>query len=291
MADEILKKVMGSPKPRGLKRLVLMVIAAEAGDDGSLLYENAEDTFASLARCSSMRADRFSRIVRELRDDAFVTTGKGVIVVNVGGLGEAVKPSGQTTLVEPEAEDKGQGVSKGGQGNSPDGSAGAPATDVDQIIARYREVFKPRWAVAPEEERREVRAALQVASLKECLEAIDGCKASAYHQGENKNRKKFNTLTHIFKGKKGGRTRREQIDMFIDTLRKAQATTGTVKTSADPAIIDSKKEEVRRGFRLKHDPEAVTRGEKAEEFLEEHGIATTRRTDGYPLWPQIEEDG
>jgi hypothetical protein len=156
---------------------------------------------------------------------------------------------------------------------------------VDEVWGCYVLSMKPSSTIAGEEERKIIRAALKVASVKECKEAIEGCHASAYHMGDNPRRKKYNTISHILRGKRGKRTTREQIDMLRDIREKAIESGTAVVTSVDPALVAQRKDDVRRGFRLKGDPEAQQRAKAAEAWLKEHGIPTQRRADGYPLWP------
>lgn len=170
------------------------------------------------------------------------------------------------------------------QPTSRDGSQ-ATREAVDEIWACFVLHMKPSSTIAGEEERKIIRAALKVASVQECKEAIEGCRASAYHMGDNPQGRRYNTISHILRGKRGKRTAREQIDMLRDIREKAIASGTAVVSSVDPALVGQRKDDVRRGFRLKGDPEAQERAKAAEQWLKEHGIQTHRRADGYPLWP------
>lgn len=156
--------------------------------------------------------------------------------------------------------------------------------EVDRIWACYVQYMTPRQTRAGEDERKIIRAALKVANATECCQAIEGCAASGYHMGDNPRRRKYNKISHILKGKHGRKTTREQIDMFLDIREKAVASGTAVLTSVDPALVAQRKDDVRRGFRLKGDPDAQRRAEAAEKWLKEHGVPTQRRADGYPLW-------
>lgn len=245
--------------------------------NGTVPFSDSDQKY--LSDLCGMQLDRFSRNVRELHDNGFINHNGPVIIIADGGLG-ASSPSGeqQQTALLPQASEATQGVVGGG--TRPDTSAA-----VDEVLAEYVDVMQPRTTDFGEEDRREVRACLKLKTVEELKEAIRGNKASAFHQGENDREKKYNTISHIFKGKRGGKSRRENLDYFIDIFRKAMATTGTVKSGVDPAIVAAKKEEVRRAHRLQGDQEAMRRGEEAQKWLAEQGIETRRRSDGYPIWP------
>lgn len=186
-------------------------------------------------------------------------------------------------------ESEGEGVATAGLFDSPPSSPSRGSAEVteqvDRIWASFVLHMKPTSTIAGEEERKIIRNALKVASEQECCEAIEGCRSSAYHMGDNPRGRKYNTISHILRGKRGKRTTREQIDMMIEIRSKAVASGGTVVSSVDPAVVAQRKDDVRRGFRLKGDPDAQRRAEAAEKWLTEQGIATQRREDGYPIWP------
>lgn len=97
----------------------------------------------------------------------------------------------------------------------------ALAASINLIWAHYVEVMHPRSDEIDPQARGVIRDALAVASEEECLRAIDGCKASPWHMGENPGAKKYKLITQILKGKTNGKTTREQIDMFLDYAESA----------------------------------------------------------------------
>jgi hypothetical protein len=271
MSQETANQVLSSAQPRGLKRLTLLILALSATDGGQLSFGEADQQ--RLAGLCSMKHTRFERIVRELQADGYLSLDEGVLTLYGGGPTGGVEDQ-RTSLL-------GSGV-KGTSGDSKGGDSSQSA--VSEVLACYDEAFKPQqWG---EDDRREVRAALQVATVEQLKKAIWGNKASDYHQGSNERRKKYNTLSHIIRGKQGKKTRREVIFYFIDIYEKAAATKGHVKSDVDPAIVTTRKEEVRRAHRLRHDQEAQERGRRAERWLAEQGIETVRKDDGYPVWPE-----
>jgi len=280
MSLETAKVVLASRHPKGLKRFVLTVLALYATDGGQLPFGEADQQRWS----DELRMDfytRFSRIVEELRYEGFVSIDGTTLTLYAGDQrGAAVGgESPQTSLLQSQALAQGRGIQRGDEKK--------PQDAVSDVLSFYVATFGPRkWG---EEDKREVRAALEIASVLEIQEAIQGNKLSAYHQGENPKGKKYNTLGHIIRGKQGKRTRRENIDMFREILEKARASSGGIKAAAsgaDPAIIKTRKEEVRRSHRLAHDQEAQERGSRAEAWLREQGIETKRKPDGYPIWPE-----
>lgn len=271
--------VLSRKQPKGLKRFVLSVLALAASEDGQLPFGEADQERLA-SQCQMQRTTRFSRIVEELRFEGHVfLDGENLTVYAGGQQGVAVNPGlEQPQLLQPETPVSTEG-SKGG--------SGGPQNAVSEVLATYVEIFGPRkWG---EDDKREVRAALEVATVEEIQEAIKGNKLSGFHQGENDRETKYNTLGHIIRGKRGVRTRRENIDMFRVIFKKAEAASGGAKaarTGADPAIIKTRKEEIRRAHRLPDDEEAQQRALRAEEWLKERGIETVRSETGYPLWPE-----
>lgn len=158
------------------------------------------------------------------------------------------------------------GASDGGEEEEP--PRPPEPNPVDAVWATYVEVMKPRRTVAGEEERRLIRDALKVATVVECRGAIRGCRASAFHMGENDRRKPYNRLSHILKGKRGTRTTREQIDLFLDI---ADRTGGLAGPSASAAKVSKAKDEVLAALAHPSDERVVKRGASAREWLMEHG--------------------
>lgn len=276
---EAAQSLRSDPKPRTLARFVLFVLAANADPDGVCAVGDAE-----LMAQLSMRVDRFSRILEDLQAEGRVQRldlTRIRVYVPTGDLGAAVSGVVQTSLLPTSAV---QGIEGSGEKGSDTGRLA-----VSQVLDFYDETFgaKTKWG---EDDRREVRAALEIKSVADLKKAIVGNKLSGYHQGENDRRKKYNTLSHIIRGKQGKKTRREVIDYFIDIFEKHKGAGGsTVDHSADPARIRTMKEEIRRAHRLGEDEESQERGRRAEAWLAERGIETKRRPDGYPVWGGGEE--
>lgn len=261
-------------KPRTLARFVLYVLAANADPDGVCGVGDAE-----LMAQLSMRVDRFSRILEDLQAAGRI---KRLDLVRIqvygpaGGLGAAVSGVVQTSLLPTNAV---EGIEGSGEEGSDTGRLA-----VSEVLDFYDETFgvKTKWG---EDDRREVRAALEIKSVAELHKAIVGNKLSGYHQGENDRRKKYNTLSHIIRGKQGKKTRREVIDYFIGIFEQHKGAGGSVVDgSADPARIRTLKEEIRRAHHLEGDEESQERARRAEAWLAERGIETRRRPDGYPVW-------
>jgi hypothetical protein len=143
---------------------------------------------------------------------------------------------------------------------------------IDVVWAHYVEVMKPRKRELDAQGRAVIREALKVATVEECCGAIDGCKASSFHMGQNEKRRKHNRLTNILKGATGqyrSRTTREQIDFFLDIAEKAGVRSGLQSgvTSADPAKISRCKQAVLDARTFPGDGLVVRRGEEAARWL------------------------
>jgi hypothetical protein len=269
-------------KPRTLARFVLFVLAANADPDGVCAIGDAE-----LMAQLSMRVDRFSRILEDLQAEGRIRRlDLTRIRVYAGGQqGAAVGVVPQTSLLPNSAVEGTGGVGEGDSSAAPSGGR----TAVSEVLSFYDETFEKHtdWG---EDDRREVRAALEIKSVADLKKAIVGNKLSGFHQGENDRRKKYNTLSHIIRGKQGKKTRREVIDYFIGVFEEHKGAGGSVvDREADPAIIRTRKEEIRRAHRLPGDEEALERSRRAEVWLEERGIKTNRKPDGYPVWGGGEE--
>jgi DNA-binding transcriptional ArsR family regulator len=136
-----------------------------------------------------------------------------------------------------------------------------------EVWAVYVEEMGPRQKSLLPQERAVIREALKVASVDECIDAIRGCKASAFHMGDNDGHKKYNRLTQILRGKRGGKTTREQIDLMRGYLDKASQI-----PSEASGEINRAKERVRLGMTHPTHDYHRTEGEKAQAFLAEYGI-------------------
>lgn len=286
MTVETAKSILSRSHPKGLNRFLLCLLAVNASADGRLPFGEADQV--ALVAESSFGVGRFNRIVRDLLADSYVSLDNDVLTVYapdaVGGLGVGVSlspPEKQTSLLP------GSSVSSPGDGGLLGGDQDSPKkrTPVSEVLDFYDETFgkSTTWG---EDDRREVRAALEIKSVPDLKKAILGNKLSGFHQGENDKGKKYNTLGHIVRGKKGKKTRRENIDYFIEKFEEHKGAGGAVRSDADPAIVKTRKEEIRRAHRVQGDEEATERARRAVVWLEERGIHTVFRDDGYPLWPE-----
>jgi hypothetical protein len=153
----------------------------------------------------------------------------------------------------------------------PTAQGGAGGFDpVAEVWSHYCSVMKPRNPGLDAQARALIRDALKVATLSECKRAIDGCAASPFHMGENERNRKYNRLSQILKGKRGIRTLREQIDMFLDTAEKSGLPSGV--TSADPGRVSAAKRDVIDAFDFPGDDQVQERGTQARRWLEEQGF-------------------
>jgi hypothetical protein len=153
----------------------------------------------------------------------------------------------------------------------------AQADPVLDVWRHYCAAMQPRHQGLDSESRKIIKEALKVATLTECKRAIDGCRSSAFHMGENENRRKYNALSQILRGKRGRQTTRERIDFFLELAEKSGLQSGV------PSALNEK---VRRAKRAIHDAaefpgdeQVVERGRSAEAWLVEQGWRI-ERTEG-----------
>lgn len=146
--------------------------------------------------------------------------------------------------------------------------------NIEQVWSEYVAVHSPRRKELDAEARKIIREALKVASAAECCGAIRGNKASGFHQGDNPRRKKYNRLSQILKGKRGFRTTREQIDLFLDIAAKSGLQSSN--TSVDPATLRQAKQDVIDAWTYPGDEQVVKRGEESAAWLAQHGWTIER---------------
>lgn len=156
-------------------------------------------------------------------------------------------------------------------------------TDVQAVWDHYEKRFKPsaRTKLTPSRVRQIHKALAEYDADSLCL-SIDGL-------WEWRKKKPGNTtLSAIFSTHPGGKPLGDQIAFFISQA-KSGGKGGRSFPSADPAIISQRQLDVQRGHRFSEDESLVERAKESEAWLKEHGIATTRREDGYPVFAPIRE--
>lgn len=143
------------------------------------------------------------------------------------------------------------------------------AEDVTEVWDEYVRLLKPRNKTLGPEERRLIQAALKVATAVELKRAILGCTLSSWHMNTHAETrgKNYHRLSNIIKGKKGGKTTREQVDYFLDVADKAPG--GSRVTSADRARIDAAKRDVLDTMEFPNDEHVVRRGKESKAWLEQ----------------------
>lgn len=214
--------------------------------------------------------DRDGNVIGRLTSLTFETKG-GLLDFGVGGdIGGAKDPS----LTTEQDNDDG-GVGEGPPAAAEFVKAAGELLNVDLVWEHYVAAMKPRNKALDNEARKMIREALKVATVAECIRAIDGCAASDFHMGRNARGRKYNSLSQILKAKRAagpratGQTVRERIDFFIDIAEREGA---GAAPSADPARVRSAKLEVLDAWLYAGDESVVRRGEEAALWLAEHGI-------------------
>lgn len=157
-------------------------------------------------------------------------------------------------------------------------------SEVDRVEGTYAAVMKPRRTEMAEDERAIIRNALKVAKVHELEVCIRTCERSDFHmkRGNSIARKgqKYNSIGKILKPRpRLGETQRSRIDWWLDRAEIA----GVPRfPSADPAIVNQRQVEVRRGHHSR-DEEMLAKAEQAKAWLAEHGIETVEGESG-PLF-------
>jgi len=187
-----------------------------------------------------------------------------------GGSSVAVPNSQQTTLV---VVDEGSGEKK----------EKISAAEIDSVWDCYVKVMEPRSKDLGAGERKLIREAFKVASAEEIQKAIRGCASSDFHMGKNNRSRKYNSLSQIIKGRRGKETTRERLDYFIAFFEKSGGSSSAVP-SASRDVVEQRKKDVQRGHRFRDDPVKVQKAMESEQWLKEHGVKTTRKPDGYPIF-------
>jgi hypothetical protein len=152
-----------------------------------------------------------------LRDREGLAVGKLVSITLE--LFEDVERGGEggSVVVGEEQQQLEVGASAGGRAGASNSGDSAPKVDpVPEVWATYVQHHKPRNTDLDLGGRAVIRDALKVANLDELKRAIIACASSDFHMGKNDRNRKYNRLSQILKGKRGLKTTREQIDMFLD---------------------------------------------------------------------------
>ena len=211
----------------GSERLVLIALADKSEDDGSNCFPSVS-TLAVESRCSRRTVQSSLRKLEAA--GRIIAAGKGAkgqtnwtVVMHEGAQdshppGGADHDQGGRNLRHEGAQSQ--------RPNHPDPSIEPSSTtcDVDLVWSHYVEVFNPRKKEADEGQRKIIRDALTVASVKECNRCINACFASDFHQQRGSGNvagRKHNRISDILKPKRAGQygngyTQRERIDFWLD---------------------------------------------------------------------------
>ena len=283
---------------RGTQKLVLLALA----DHADAAWE-AWPAIKSLAeRCGvtpravrdAIRALEDGKLV--VRTDRFRDNGSRGSNLYVLGTGSQLPEAPGSELPEDEGG-RGSQLPEGRGSELPDlNPHGEPAGEkkeadaskevdpIEDVWTTYVEVMEPRRRELDPESRRIIRDALKVADVAELKRAIVGNKASSFHQGANDRGKKYNALSQILKGKRGGRTTREQIDFFIEIADKSGASNPGLP-SVDQAKLASAKRWVLTAWEYPGNAQAQAASKEATTWLQEHGYAVEHDpADGRPIF-------
>jgi hypothetical protein len=169
-----------------------------------------------------------------------------------------------------------------------------PKRNLTRVVwGHYRQVMGVRREQMDDEEREIINKALATFSeapdpAAVLCRAIDGCYASDFHMGRDRERNdkgtKYNKVSQILKGKRGGKTTREQIEMFLEYAESSSTSSGF--PSADDATLRRRMQEAVAG-RTNGDPSIAETGMEAEAWLAEHGLKTVVEERGEGVPPSV----
>lgn len=266
MSLDAIMSVWDSEEPSSpTDRAVLLALARHADMDGERIFPSID----RIVRMTGLSRSTVTTARRRLLEQGFVEeTGKharGMTEFRIVGVREpdvgVQEPDGEGPAAGPERSLKGQ---EGGESVT-------PPTPHERVWAYYQQVFGKRIRPLPSEERKLIAEALRAVDGREedLIAAIDGNRASAWHQGDNPQQAKYNRLSNILRGTRGGgphgakpRTTLETIEMFIE--RAAESTAGS---SASTAQISAAKRAVLDGITYPGDEHVAKRGEEAVAWL------------------------
>jgi hypothetical protein len=238
----------------------------------------------------SNHQERVELAVKNAQEEAvrqrFVVNDKGELEARDGTvLGRLVSltiegPSVGTIGVGVLTDD-GSTTNRGGVGEQNLALLPSPA---EEVWSTYIETMNPRRRELDPDSRRIINDALKVASVPECQRAIAGCAASDWHMGRDPQTagRSYKQLSQILKGKRGGRTTREQIDFFIEIADKAGVASEGVQ-SVDPVKLSRCKLAVMTAWEFPADERAAAAGDEARQWLAEHGVAVEMSGTGLEL--------
>lgn len=143
----------------------------------------------------------------------------------------------------------------------------------EEVWATYVAVIKPRRTDLTPDDRQTIGTALKVATVAQCQRAIAGCAASDWHMGRDPQTagKSYKQLSQILKGKRGGRTTREQIEFFADIADAGGVGSEGVE-SIDRTKLSRHKAAVITAWEYPADDRAAAAGDVAREWLKANGV-------------------
>lgn len=281
---------------KGAARMVLIVLADHASSDGTNAWPSV-DTVQHEARLGARST--VQRALRDLEELGSIrkagTAGRGqtnwTVLMDEGPHhaappGAASDQGGAASDAQGGPHHAAQTVLVNRPEEPPIAAARDCGDDVEEIWSHYVAVMKPRHTDLDAGGRALIRDALKVASAVECKGAINGCFASDVHMGRrgigDSAPKKYNRLSQILKGKRGIRTLREQIDLFLDVAEKKGV--GDGEASVDQARLAQAKRNVLTAWEMPRSEQAQRNGEMSAAWLAQHGYIVERAEGGRPTF-------
>lgn len=274
MSIDVLSWVLKNSEETLGRRLVLLVLADCAHEDGTGAWP-AVQTVAEKARLSKRQVQR---CLKDLEASGAIakdgTTRAGTTCWTVVMGGDNLSPRQNVTATSTTDSDAGNVtqtvIEETSKETPPSPSLPDPVLETFEHWCRVMD--HPRSQL--EFKRRLViQNALKVATLDECLRAINGCALSDFHmaRSEYNGRARYDSLSLILRN-------REKIEWFGAMAPQTgdPRAAGSGRSSTLDVRIREAKRNVLAAYDLAGSDEAVRKGDESERFLLEQGIRVVR---------------
>jgi hypothetical protein len=260
------------------RRLVLLALADCAHDDGRGAWPSVQ-TVADKARLSRRQAQRCLRDLEEngsIERDGSGRHGTACWTVVMGRKDVAPTDCQGATNRTPDGSELVQNVARTVITTEPSLNP-LPPNEIETVWKHWRKTMAPAASFSDDRERT-IRKALKIATVAECVRAINGCATSDFHmaRGQYADQAKQTHLSLILRN-------RENIERFMELASDDD------KSSAINGKIRRAKMSVLTAFELPGSAMAQTEGRRAEIFLNSQDIAIVR--DGPDARPTFTQPG
>lgn len=289
MSIDVLSWVLKNSEETLGRRLVLLVLADCAHEDGTGAWPSVQ-TVADKARLSKRQVQRCLKDLQA--SEAIVKDGTsqaGTTCWTVVMRGDNLSPRQDDTVTsgaESDVVNVTQTVIEEEPSKEP--PSPSPEDPILVIFEHWCKVMDHPRAQLDFKRRRVIQGALKIATLDECLRAINGCATSDFHmaRGEYKGRSRYDTLSLILRN-------RENIERFVEMAPQTadpRAVDGGTSSALAVRIREAKRT-ILAAYDLAGSDEAVRKGDESERWLAQHGIRVVRRAGERPAFVREQDPG